>query len=478
MTDSAAFNWREHFNPRFELVLLLSALFEICWTYGFFAIGLLSLTGGRAALSPFMYGGTFLFALYSARLALNLRLAARARQALIIALVIASVLLLIRATLFPQAGLLDSGWIGETATALGRVFFAFSAADLLALCGIFAWYRGLTLSQASFDFESVGFRFRGGVILLAALALINTWNGQIDLSGLLAAYFLCALLAVALARQEDLGRTDSQVSLPLRGPWLAILAGSALAVLALGALLAAALSPQGVAVLGQALSPLRPLLVLALYLFLFIAGVIVEALVAVVTFVFSGLHRGGNPFEGFRPPPAIPLEQMTQSNDLSALAQVLDPLRTVCAVGLFLGMLVMLALALNRARARPNRAGHESRESVPVGLDLNPFRALRHWLRMPSLQPGADDAASIRRIYASLARLSAQRGFPRQDAETPYEFVPDLRAALAATESEERLITDAYVRVHYGEHAPSPDEMRQVRAAWERIKTQNDKVKG
>ncbi|MBI5878981.1 MAG: DUF4129 domain-containing protein [Chloroflexi bacterium] len=473
MTATSAINWRDYINPRFELVLLLSAVFEISWTYGYFAIAVLALTQDQTMLSPFVYGGLFLLALYGSRLLLNMRLEKRPQQAGIIALAAASVLLGIRGTLYPQAGLLDLAWLGETVSALGRFFIAFSATGLMALCGMFAWWRGLALSQASFDFESVGFRFRGGVLLISLLALINTWSGRIDMTGMLTTYFMCALLAVALARQEDMGRTDSQVSLPLKGPWLAILAGSGLAVLALGALLGVALSPQGIAMIARWLSPLSPLLFVFLYALLFVAALIVELLFGLISMVLSGLGGRGSPFDGFKPAAPPPFEVLQQSNDLNALAAYLDPLRTACAAGLFIGMLIMLALSLNRLRGRPARTGNEVRESVPVSLDLNPFRRLRDWLRPPSFDFGADNVESIRRIYASLVRLAARRGFPRQDAETPYEFVTDLRAAWAATEAEERLITDAYVRVHYGEHSPTSDEMHQVRAAWERIKAQN-----
>lgn len=472
MNESSAVNWREYFNPRLELVLLLSAGFEICWTYGYFAIALLSISQDRFALSPLVYAGLFLFALYGSRVLLNLKLRPRAWQAGVIALAAASVLVVIRATLFPLSGLFDFAWLGETVPALGRFFIAFSSTDLMALCGLYAWWRGLSLSQASFDFESVGFRFRGGVLLLALLALANTWTARIDMSGLLAGYFFCALLAVALARQEDMGRTDSQISLPLRGPWLGILAGSALAVLALGALLSLVLSPQGLGAIARLLSPLAPVIFVILYALLLVAALIVEALFGLISLIITRLGGSAGALDSFRLAPPPPFEVVQQSNDLTALAPYLDPLRTICAAGLFVGMLILLAISLNRMRGRPNNAGREVRESVPVSMSLNPLRRLRDWLRPPHFDL-ADDVESIRRIYASLVRLAARRGFPRREAETPYEFVPDLRAALAGVEAEERLITEAYVRVHYGEHRPSADEVRQVRAAWERIKLQN-----
>src|SRR5205814_8991994 len=135
-------------------------------------------------------------------------------------------------------------------------------------------------------------------------------------------------------------------------------------------------------------------------------------------------------------------------------------------------LLLGLAFSMNRLRKPTRTDDHESRENVPGSIDWNPLRRLRDWLRRPRIGLDEGGIASIRRIYANMARLAAQRGFPRRDAETPYEFVRELRAAFPDVEFEERTITEAYVRVHYGEHEPSAAEIEQVQDAWVRIKGQ------
>jgi hypothetical protein len=82
--------------------------------------------------------------------------------------------------------------------------------------------------------------------------------------------------------------------------------------------------------------------------------------------------------------------------------------------------------------------------------------------------------ASIRKTYASLARLAAASGYPRRDAETPYEYISALQRAFPGSEEEIQLITNAYVRVHYGERSFSPQYVQQVRDAWVTIRERQE----
>lgn len=78
-------------------------------------------------------------------------------------------------------------------------------------------------------------------------------------------------------------------------------------------------------------------------------------------------------------------------------------------------------------------------------------------------------AISVRNIYANMARLAARRGFPRNKARTPYEYLPDLLAAFPQAAAEAQAITDAYVAVHYGELPASRAELDALRAAYARL---------
>lgn len=465
--------WSDLFNPRHELVLLASAGLEICWAYGFFAVALAASGHAERGVSVFTFAALVLAGIYGARFTLNSDLTLRRKQVASLGLAVLSIMLAIRLTLFANYSAFDLGWIGQIPVAAASMFITFSPITLLLLMGIYAWWRGLSLAQASFDFDGVGFRFRLGVLMVALQALINTWVGRIDMGGLLTAFFFFGLLAVALARQEDLGRSEANVALPLKGPWLAILSGSVLLVLGLAALLALVLTPQGIRAILDLFRPLEPLVVLVLYAILIAVSFIVELLYNILASILQRIINPNAPAQPFillpRPPPTV----LQQPDQLNALAAFFDPLRIVCAVVLVGGILLAMALSLNNIQKRTRRRGNETRENVPVAIDLNPLRRLRDWLRKPELSADDSDVASIKRIYANLVKLSARRGFPRRDAETPYEFMRDLRETLPGTLDEERAITDAYVRVHYGEHAPGADEVAMVKEAWKKIREED-----
>ena len=114
------------------------------------------------------------------------------------------------------------------------------------------------------------------------------------------------------------------------------------------------------------------------------------------------------------------------------------------------GLGAALASLLRNARARLRNAGTMISQ-FGIGSDLLA-------------------AISVRNIYANMGRLARKRGYPRHKARTPYEYLPDLRAAFPEAGAEAEAITDAYVAVHYGELPTSRDQMEALRAAYERLK--------
>jgi hypothetical protein len=81
-------------------------------------------------------------------------------------------------------------------------------------------------------------------------------------------------------------------------------------------------------------------------------------------------------------------------------------------------------------------------------------------------------ALTIRRIYAHLVALAAKRGYPRLPYQTPYEYLPVLERAFPNHPEEAARITESYVAVHYGEVPERPEDLAQVRAAWDAIRSQ------
>ena len=89
---------------------------------------------------------------------------------------------------------------------------------------------------------------------------------------------------------------------------------------------------------------------------------------------------------------------------------------------------------------------------------------LRHAKRMLA-------AARIRRIYARLMDLSAKLNQPRPPSKTPLEFLPELEGIFPTLSMELGTITNAYLRVRYGELPETHQEVEIVETAWKRVRS-------
>jgi hypothetical protein len=86
-------------------------------------------------------------------------------------------------------------------------------------------------------------------------------------------------------------------------------------------------------------------------------------------------------------------------------------------------------------------------------------------------------AARIRRIYAQLLELSAELNRPRQPSKTPLEFLLDLGELFPKRNQDLELLTQAYVKVRYGELPETQSEMDELEAAWERVSEEGKQLK-
>jgi len=165
-----------------------------------------------------------------------------------------------------------------------------------------------------------------------------------------------------------------------------------------------------------------------------------------------------------------------------------DALRYICLSIVGVGILAALALAVRR-RLDKQRRGDEVRESLwsSAAFADGMLNSLRDgWDRLKDLAGLVGRfgpvmrlyaAVSIRKIYANMARLAERHGFPRQPAQTPYEYLPTLGLAFPDCQAEATAITEAYVKVHYGEVPESLRDLQQIRECWQQIYSSYKNVK-
>lgn len=398
------------------------------------------------------------------------------RSALLLALPVL-VLLGWRIYLHPELPPGDVSWLGVAGTA---VLTAGSAAYWTIMAAVmFLWWRGLALGRREYTFETVAYAFRSGLLLLVIGTLLLSYVTRDQILIFIAPFFFFGLLAVALARLEEVGQIKGDVGRTFDLMWLGILVlVAALTVGLASGLLAWLARPAGLETLRALWSPLGEWLLTALMWLLsillaplepllrWLSGLLADAwLVILESPVLDGIGAVQ---------PIV--EEDTASPQVTRLFElVFTGLRLLCGAGV-LGALLLAGLYwLNQTRKQQpeQEEAHERIDASPGNALSGLLDRLRGAVRLfGQFGVGGDllAAISVRALYANMARLARQRGYPRHKARTPYEYLPDLRAAFPAAQGEAQAITDAYVAVHYGEAPTSGEEMDALRAAYNRLK--------
>jgi len=466
------FNWRR------ELLVLTTLAMEACWVYAWLRFLLTFSDLSQPHLSLVTVFGISLVATYSARALTGPAQSLRRNQVILGALIAVSVLLAIRADFYPGTPLRNLSWLPGFVKAVGEGGYR-EILTLVALVGL--WWRGLHHARGTFTLEATGFRFRLGVIAFVWLFLAAIIMPLAYFTQVLFVFFAVALLALALARVEEVSLETAGQPAPFNRFWLGVVVAATLTSLAVAGTAASIFS---VPLIRRVLSWFDPLFhVLDLVLFVVMVA-IARILEPLIIFLVETLRELFRMWQAESLIPALPTpatgEMLKGTSPLEPfLLSYLEPLRWVLLGVLGAVVLVLLVRGLREQRRRLSDAVPELRESV---WSADAFRQdLMAWLDRARQRLGelmnlrsrlrrAYTTATIRQIYASLLNWAAEQGYPRPLPDTPYEYLLVLYEALPGSQVEVREITEAYVRAHYAEAPTSDEDLARVRAAWERIK--------
>lgn len=462
-------NWRR------TLLFLTVAGMETCWVAGWSRV-ILGYPGlGGAGLSWWSVYALYLIAVATARL-VGPR-GGRARWLTGAAALLTSALL-VKANLYPDAGWFDAAWVNRFVTRLTDLSAGLSLEMLTLLLGFFAWYRGLRIPMRHVGVRTIADQFWMGLLLMAGAALARAWVPS-AISGLVVAYFALGLLAVALTRIEEVARTEPSGAPPFGLNWIATLLAT------LGVAGVAVLLLTRVLTVETVRWLLRPFAILLAVVFSAF-GVLISLVVQYLVFPLFIRFFGSIPVE---PPNLWPIEPFAEQKGPGRPIPPLNPellhaLRILLVVALVLIAVWLLVRSFRGWRVRQYATAGGVRERVtPRGTlagDLAGF--LRDgWRR---LRRAADlrrrfrryGTGSVRGIYANLLALLAAADHPRQPGQTPYEYEPIAGEVLPARKAEIEAITEAYVRVRYGELEVAPEELAHLQAAWKRIQADGEKL--
>ena len=387
-----------------------------------------------------------------------------------------------RGLLYAPRPFLDLSWLGEFFAHLGELSHPLWGRDFAVfLFVLFAWWRGMRLAQMTPEINRIGLRLRVGVLLLAPLALILHASGRLwDAMPYVLLYFLGGLTAVSLIRAEQIERERSGFAASLTPRWVLTIFLVSLLVVLTAALIAAIVSGDLAMLLTGRLAPLWAMavatIVISLSTFLYLLTPAINLftlLVVALTSFFSRLFGSLNLSLGSEPlldlEVLLPFEDLVRQGDAPAFALSPLAIRALTLLSMLVVAAILTYFLTSFFRQPPiseTRGSGAPGSGIPGEEDLALSERI---LRRLGLMRRWRAAASIRHIYTSMCRAAAAAGYPRVPAETPYEYLDTLADVWPDQTADSRLITEAYIRVRYGEIPETPGELAEIRAAWERL---------
>jgi hypothetical protein len=477
-------------NGRREAILVALAAAEVCWAAPVVQI-LMQPTVSHQSLFLWL---TMLILLlgffYVYRLLVRARLSMLLQQSILVLVLIVSIAATFRFHIYVNAGLVGVEWVVEPFRDLADMSTVIPVGFVAILTLVYLWARGIHLARRSLSADSVGLSFRSGVLLLVFFGWgIGLSSGE-DISGFIVPFFFFALVAVALARIEDVSREPNSGAVPASGYWLGSTVGAVALLVALGTLVALVFHGGG---LEQALRWLSPLLivleVVLVGLALLILGLL-QLIVLVLPFDWEAIRLRiqsmmAEIFELSEP--LAPLPEVQEP----AVAPIIGTLRAWSLIAILVFLILSIVLfTWWRIRRRQRREALESRESLfsAGSLARNLLAAFQSGRDRIGQMVGLVDrfglgsrflsAVTIQRIYVNLVRLATRAGYPRLQTQTPYEYQELLYEALPGRESDVAVITEAYVNAHYGQVPDSREELERIRQCWARVQSQGIKNAG
>jgi hypothetical protein len=477
-----------HLNWRKEALYVTLVAAEMCWFTPWFSMISRPAVASTTCGTALTLGILVLAVVYFSRILDRLQLDLLYQRVILIVTVVITTALIMRFLLYPSYSLFDFGWLGEAGESL-LTFYSLPPEVGVSALVLFLWWRGISIGQRNVTFQGVAFSFRLGVLLLVfsvpLLSILAAYDSTVlvlsSAEVFILPFFFFSLLAVALARVEEVNRAKGGVGAPFNFTWLAILLGSIAAVLVTAWLISRVYSIEGFSQILRWLRPVfDPLLRVVEYILILLFKLLTPLLEWLARIFQGAFETLAQNIEGIEIPQPLPPQDLQSAKPIKPPRLLMDALRYVCLGLIGVGILVGLALGLRRRLDRQRR-GSETRESLwsSAALGDGMLNSLRNgWGRLKDIAglvgrfgPGMRlyAAVSIRKIYANMARLAERQGFPRQPAQTPYEYLPALGLAFPDCQAEATAITEAYVNVHYGEVPESLRDLQRIRECWQQI---------
>ena len=394
--------------------------------------------------------------------------------------------------------LLDPGWLGFARESL--VGGIPTGLQITLLGGAYLWWRGFRIAQEGLDREQVLSSFKVGLtaIVLGLLVWETALRSGTEFGAtrtqavaIASVFFLAGVSALALSHimraRADLARHEGlQQSFIMQ--WSVVLLGVAGGMLLLGWILAGLLSLDVWQPVLNVLAFAANLMGLLVYVILLPIAFLAAGLVFAVQWVVS--QFGGGTVPTLELPDFSALRRIPEEGDPTTGTPVWVAIVKWGVLVLVLGALIYLLARLVLRR----RSSFTVSESVPevnesIGSWSNAIRdiltglimfalwfkgkgrALRRKLPLLRTPPAPiyQGDMEIRKLYSSLLYETRQAGFPKEESQTPYDYLPELEQQLVEEKEALQTITKDYVENRYGERPIEGAELSMLNRLWQTL---------
>lgn len=480
-TDSNPILEVPRFRPWHELIVLAIIGMEMSWAALWFRV--LTQTGSMISFwqSLGFLGGMLFIAYLCASLLTAFRIRLNISRGVLAALLVAAVLIGLKLVVYWDRPAITGEIIARMLFEFQEPGGALPKGFLVALAVTWIWWRGISMAGKEMDSSQVKRRFYLGTGMLVGYGLIAPITGE---KLILPVYlFLFSWLsAMSAARIYRLARFGRGQSAAFNRRWLAGVVSAVVIVIALSALAGGLMDWKLSALAVVLMTWLGRVFVIAI-------GALFSPFILLLSFLMPYLQELLKDLPDSLAKVGEALQQLSsgveelQKSAPETLPALPPVLRTALLWGSLAAAVFFAVWVLQKRFLKSFPGGEEEPETI-----LNGSQLLRQLLS--SLRSGANTlagqfgalglrgarrflaAARIRRIYAQLTELSADLGKPRPAAFTPLEFLPVLENVFPNHSTELRSVTQAYLKVRYGELPETRQEVEQVKVAWKRVKDQ------
>lgn len=384
-------------------------------------------------------------------------------------------------------GLFAWDWVWDMMLSFNIADSTTNATRYLAGLGIayLVWWRGIKLATLLPHYERFASVLRWGSLaglpaMLLGVRYLSPTTSWSPLRFILI-FFVLSILTMFLLRVERSERYQEETLAHVTPLWVVRVGVMSLIVIFLGWGIGVFISGDNLQGVARFFSPLWLALTFFLTTFYAILDFLFAPIWAVIGPILTNLYlqwraiifdalskkeKDGSLLEVFDFSEQEALIEETEFVTTIEWSTFAFPIIVILLVTIVLVLLWLVRVEARKENGRFSRLRKQltthSISAPSEGLVTQLWRKLSSWERQAA-------ASSIKRIYAHLVQYGAENGYPRHTDQTPYEHLPNLNCVWPNHTPELHHITQAYVKVRYGDYPETQQELNAILQAWETI---------